>query len=199
LYFVLINLSIILSPIIPFITEEIYTNLTGEKSVHLSCWPENLENKYYNQDLEKDMELIRQIVEIGRRVRKENKVKVRQPLAKVEIFVPQANRFINQSIKNDAISLIAKELNVKSVTIDFSDVEEIKVKFDFNLNEALIFEGEVRELIRRIQQERKLLQLSPDKPIVLQIPEKFRASADYIKRRVIASELIFADSLKITK
>ena len=40
LYQVLVNLTIILSPILPFITELIYTNLTGEESVHLSNWPE---------------------------------------------------------------------------------------------------------------------------------------------------------------
>ena len=39
LHFIFVNLSIILSPFTPFISEMIYTNLMDEESVHLASWP----------------------------------------------------------------------------------------------------------------------------------------------------------------
>jgi isoleucyl-tRNA synthetase len=199
LYFVLVNLSIVLSPVIPFLTEEIYTNLTGEKSVHLSDWPSDLEDRYFNPNLESDMDYIRSIVEIGRRIRKENRIKVRQPLASATITLPNSKKFLVKGIEKEAVRLISKELNVKSIVIKFKEIDEIKLDFNFNLNDELRFEGEVRELIRQIQQERKGLQLSPDKSIVVQIPEKFASRADYIKKRVVASKIIFGETFKIIK
>jgi len=199
LYFILVNLSIILSPILPFVTEEIYTNLTGEKSVYLASWPLAIEKKYFNEKLEGDMELVRKIVEIGRRIRKEKQIKMRQPLASVKIILPMEKKFTSKKRENEGKELIAKELNVKEIIFEKGRKEAIEVLFDFNLTDDLIFEGEVRELIRQIQQRRKEMGLSSSEAIILQIPKKFEKEAEFIKRRVVAKKVVFGDALKITK
>ena len=81
-YEVLVTVCKLFAPIAPFISEAIYTNLTNEESVHLSDWPStNQELRIKNQELIDDMVFVRKVVEIALSQRKENQLKVRQPLA----------------------------------------------------------------------------------------------------------------------
>ena len=84
LHAVLVSLSQILAPMMPFISEEIYRNLTGKESVHLADWP-SYDEKLIDKNLEEKMILVRQIVEKGHALRKEKGIKVRQPLKKLKI------------------------------------------------------------------------------------------------------------------
>ena len=81
-YEVLEGLSRLIAPIVPFISEEIYQNLTGKESVHLEDYPK------YNSELdfpeiEEKMDLVRDLISLGRAAREEAKIKVRQPLTKI--------------------------------------------------------------------------------------------------------------------
>jgi isoleucyl-tRNA synthetase len=78
-YTVLITYCALLAPVIPFITEEIYRNLTNAESIHLTNFPE-FDQKKINEELEKQMWQVRQIAEVGHAKRKELKIKVKQPL-----------------------------------------------------------------------------------------------------------------------
>ncbi len=191
-YFILVNLSIVLSPFLPFISEEIYTNLTGKQSVHLESWPSiNLKFKIKNSRLMENMDLVRKIVEVGHRIRKELKLKLRQPLASATIA-------INDLLPVEFHHLLTDELNVKRVIIKKNKkIKEIKVSFDTQLTPKLIEEGQLRELVRQIQWERKKLGIRPDQKISLVIPEKFINYADYLKKRVLCSQVIAGNSLKI--
>ena len=83
-YEVLIGLSKLLAPISPYISEEIYQNLTNEESVHLSSFPK-CDESLIDLKLEEKMDLVRDIISLGRNAREEAKIKVRQPISEVLI------------------------------------------------------------------------------------------------------------------
>ena len=125
-YEVLVGLSQICAPIIPFTTEELYRNLTGEKSVHLSDFPKYNE-EYINEEIETKMDLVRDLISLGRNVREEAKIKVRQPVSEVIIDGK------NKEIIADLVELIKEELNVKEVVFkdDLSEFMSLSVKPNF--------------------------------------------------------------------
>ncbi len=111
LYYVLTRFTRVLAPILPFVTDEIYRNLEGGESVHLAEFPA-FEKKYVDTKLEKQMELVERVVEMGRRCRETNKLKTRQPLREMLIITKNPeDRGTIESFQQ----LLAAELNVKSV------------------------------------------------------------------------------------
>ncbi len=107
-YEVLETLSRLIAPFAPYISEEIYTNLTGEESVHLASYPE-VDEELINLDIEEPMDIVRDIVSLGRAAREEAQIKVRQPLS--EIIIDSA---LEDKIGNHT-DLIKEELNVRDV------------------------------------------------------------------------------------
>ncbi len=108
-YEVLLTLSKIVAPITPFITEEIYQNLTGEESVHLATFPV-FDLSLINEDIEKQMDLVRDICSLGRFAREDVKIKVRQPISQLILA------YDNKKIIGNLESIIKEELNVKEIT-----------------------------------------------------------------------------------
>lgn len=108
-YDVLVGLSQMMAPIVPYLSEEIYTNLTGNYSVHTSDFPK-YNQELINEEVEKRMDLVRDLISIGRYVREENKLKVRQPLSEILIDTK------DKDLIGDLTNLIKEELNVKEVT-----------------------------------------------------------------------------------
>ena len=98
-----------MAPIVPYLSEEMYTNLTGEKSVHLADFPKYDESKLEDL-LEEKMDLVRELISIGRNIREEQKLRVRQPLS--EILIDGKNSMVI----GELTELIKEELNVKKVT-----------------------------------------------------------------------------------
>ena len=96
------------APFAPHLTEEIYRNLTGEESVHLSYYPE-IKEDLIDKAVEEKMDLVRTLVTLGRGSRETVRIKVRQPLEKVLI-----DGKYEEMIK-DLVPLIMEELNVKNV------------------------------------------------------------------------------------
>ncbi|HEY8363607.1 MAG TPA: isoleucine--tRNA ligase [Tissierellaceae bacterium] len=110
-YEILVGICKLVAPFVPFISEEIYQNLTGEESVHLAYYPEpNL--SLIDKELEEKMDLVRNLVALGRASREAVKIKVRQPLREVLI-----DGKYEEQIK-DLVSLIKEELNVKNVVFE---------------------------------------------------------------------------------
>lgn len=107
-YEVLLGLSKLIAPITPFLSEELYRNLTGGESVHLESYPV-CEEKLLNDEVEKRMDLVRDLISLGRYVREEAKIKVRQPLKEAVIDGKE------ESVIGDLKELIKEELNVKKV------------------------------------------------------------------------------------
>jgi len=117
LYECLITTIKIVAPFVPFLAESIWQNLAGvfsgrsETSVHLCDYPLGDES-HVDNTLSERMRLIREITSLGRNARMASKLKVRQPLAKVEVVL--ADESHRDWIEMHG-SLIREELNVKKV------------------------------------------------------------------------------------
>jgi isoleucyl-tRNA synthetase len=107
----LVTVARLIAPLTPFVAEEIYENLdASEPSVHLCDYPEP-DPELRDEELEWQMQVVREAVELGRAARAQAKVKVRQPLREAVVVAAERER--------DAIGrfeqLVREELNVKSV------------------------------------------------------------------------------------
>ncbi|MEX1052663.1 MAG: class I tRNA ligase family protein, partial [Patescibacteria group bacterium] len=192
-YFILKNLSIILSPFTPFIAEEIYTNLTKNKSVHLADWPD-LKKEFIDDTLEKDMSLVRNIVEKGHASRKEENLALRQPLSSATIYL---STNISKEQGPELKKMIEDELNVKKITLKKG--ETLDVVLDTKLTKDLLEEGEARKIIRMIQSERKKLGANPEDYVNVYLtdwPVKFEK---VIKEKALIRKLIKAKEFKVSK
>ena len=127
-YEVLEGLCKLIAPIVPFVSEEIYTNLTNEQSVHLQDFPVYDETKI-NESIEEKMDLVRELISLGRNAREEAKIKVRQPIS--EIILDGKNK----AVINDLVDLIKEELNVKNVifTQDLNEYISYDIKPNFKV------------------------------------------------------------------
>ena len=110
-YEVLVGVAKLIAPIAPFISDEMYTKLTGEESVHLAYFPKAKE-ELINKSVEERMDLVRDLVALGRGTREKERIKVRQPLS--EILVDGKY----ESLISDLTPLIMEELNVKQVVFE---------------------------------------------------------------------------------
>ena len=125
-YEVLVGLCKLVAPMCPFISEEIYQNLTGEKSVHLADYPK-CDETLFNNELEEKMDLVRDLIRLGRNVREDVKIKVREPLQTVYLDGKKENTL------KDLVPLIKEELNVKDVVFinDLASYMNFLVKPNF--------------------------------------------------------------------
>jgi len=145
MYSVLVTFCKVSAPITPFLTEIMYTNLTKEESVHLVAWPTANLNSDDESLILNEMQMVRNVVELGHSLRKENNIPVRQPLSSFEIT--------NDKFKILGLEqLVADELNVKAIKYNNKDNS-----FDLKITPELKEEADTRDLIRKIQVMRKEL------------------------------------------
>ena len=117
LYEVLVNLSKLIAPFVPFIAEEIYQNLVrsldknATESVHFCAFPE-ADEKMIDNSLNEGMDKVLEIVLLGRACRSSSNVKNRQPLSKVLVCTKDT-----LSLNEELINLIKDELNVENLEI----------------------------------------------------------------------------------
>jgi len=121
-YEVLVGTAKLIAPIAPFLSDEIYTNLTGEETVHVAYFPK-ADESLIDKKVEERMDLVRTLVTLGRGTREKERIKVRQPLS--EILVDGKY----QAVIEDLTPLIMEELNVKEVVF----AEELDQYMNFSL------------------------------------------------------------------
>ncbi len=190
LYPVLITLSKLLAPFNPFLAEEIFKNLTKKESVHLATWPRYHPEKI-KKDLEKQMQLVRNLCKLFHAQRRSFKIKVKIPLKK-------ATYKAWQRLVKEMEELIKEECNIYELSYQKSSAEgTFEIEADFtkdNLDEEA---GEAREIIRRIQIERKRIgcQLNDWLEVILpHWPERFTKE---IKKRTLTKKLIKGEQFKL--
>ena len=127
-YDVLVGLTKLIAPVVPFISEEIYTALTNKESVHLAKFPK-CDDKLIDEKIEEKMDLVRDLISLGRNVREEAKIKVRQPISEAILDGK------NKNIIGDLTDLIKEELNVKEIKFvdDLSIYMNYEVKPNFKV------------------------------------------------------------------
>ncbi|MCW1948941.1 MAG: isoleucine--tRNA ligase, partial [Candidatus Shapirobacteria bacterium] len=194
LHQVLVMLSKLMAPFTPFISEEIYKNLTGKESVHLAEYPQGGTISFVDE-WEKYiilMRVARTTVNAGLQQRALSKIKVRQPLSKVTIKSPEIKKLEKDDKKlfDELLDILKDELNVKVVFFDEEQTEEAIL--DTEITEELKLEGQAREVIRFIQEMRKEAGYEVDNRIVVgysgmsQLFDKF---GDMIAKEVLANAL----------
>ena len=103
------KVSLLLAPLAPYISEEIYLNLGGSgKSIHLTPWPEVGKS---DTELEESMDIVRKIFEAGSYVRQKAQIKLRHPIASVTIVGDEKVESACEKLSQ----VIAKQLNAKKV------------------------------------------------------------------------------------
>jgi isoleucyl-tRNA synthetase len=132
LYYVLVSFCQLAAPFIPFITETIYRDLRTEdmpESVHLCDYPA-LVPELLDVALNEQMSRTMQAVSLGRYLRSQTAMKVRQPLSAAMLV--SANAAVRQDLQSMA-SVIAEELNVKEVQVKANEEELVTLSAKPNL------------------------------------------------------------------
>jgi len=200
-----VTYSKLLAPIAPFISEEIYKNLTNDVSVHLTTFPEGDES-LYDKKLIEDMRILREIVEVGHSLRKDAEIKLRQPLAKI-IYTGV------EQLSQELEELLASELNIKTVEYQntsvskaflriskaFLRIEKLSVELDTKITPSLAEEGLARDLMRQIQQLRKEMNLTLADKTKIEAPSWPKDYEKVILRQTASVSIEIGDSLKVFK
>lgn len=135
LYEILVTVSKLLAPFVPFISDELYRNLVisvdknAGESIHLTDYP-NANEDLIDLKLEKQIDAVRQIVTLGRSARFKSKIKVRQPLSEMWVFVPDKES--EEAFQNNRDQIL-EELNIKKVVEKSSAQEFISYQVKPNL------------------------------------------------------------------
>jgi isoleucyl-tRNA synthetase len=108
LYTCLVLLCKAAAPMLPLLTEKVYTGLTGEASVHLADWPD-VSALPADAELTAQMDRIRDACSVGLSLREAKKLRTRLPLPKVTLAGADASRM------QPFVHLLQDELNVKDV------------------------------------------------------------------------------------
>ncbi|MCW1822799.1 isoleucine--tRNA ligase [Mycolicibacterium conceptionense] len=116
------------APLLPLATEVIWRGLTGERSVHLTDWPE-ADVLPKDADLVAAMDQVREVCSVGSSLRKAKKLRVRLPLPKLTVALDKS---VDPAALAPFADLIADELNVKAV--ELTDDIDTYGKFDLAVN-----------------------------------------------------------------
>ncbi|MEE1064612.1 MAG: isoleucine--tRNA ligase [Acutalibacteraceae bacterium] len=129
LYHTLVTVAKTAAPMIPFMAEDIYQNLVcsvdkdAPESIHLCSFPE-VNNDFVDAELEKNMDIVLNIVGLGRTARNGANIKNRQPLGSMLV-----NAGVGVSLDGYYADIIKEELNVKEIT--FVDEANDLVSYNF--------------------------------------------------------------------
>lgn len=132
-YEVMLGIAKLIAPFVPFTSEELYRSLTDGESVHLELYPE-VNEEFIDEKIEEKMDLVRNLVALGRASRENAKIKVRQPISKVIIDGKY------REIIAELDELIKEELNVKEVHFeeDLSQFMNYELKPNFKVAGSIL-------------------------------------------------------------
>lgn len=177
---ILNNLARVMAPFTPFIAEEIWQQVSWLKesapSVHLAPWLNRAQAGIDWGTVIKDMETAREIVTVGMAIRQNENKKVRQPLSKLFYY---SN--IKERLSSDLEDLIRDELNIKEIIwseevpqegIVFGGSLAYKIGLDMVVTDALRDEGDMRDLVRKIQDMRKTADLVPSDIVITRLTDQ---------------------------
>ncbi len=164
--YVLIQMATLMAPFMPFLAEDIYSRVGGPtESVHLDSWPSA---GTVDSELLDSMKVLRDVASKGLEARMNAKMNVRQPLKTLRVKIQGIGGKTKTAARLQFIDLIKDEVNVKEVAC--GALIETDVELDTVLTPELKEEGDVRELVRKIQDLRKEKGLSVNDVAMLTIP-----------------------------
>jgi len=177
LYSVLLTLSKLIAPVMPFLAEEMYQGLKISKmpeSVHLCDWPK-ADVQVINRALEKQMDWVRNTVSLALAKRAELGIAVRMPLSVLKLKT-QSEKGKATAKSEKLLDLIKDEVNVKKIEFIVGLSEEVGL--DTTMTPELKLEGQQRELVRQIQDLRKKagLQVSDQAVVEYDLTDKTKGA-----------------------
>jgi isoleucyl-tRNA synthetase len=122
LYEALVTVSRLLAPAAPFVTDWLHRSLTGT-SVHLARFP--VPSGRRDQPLEEAMAAVRRLASLARAARDERGIRVRQPLARLQVAVPAG---VRGAVSDGLLELLRQEVNVKTVEVVASDTDLVRLR-----------------------------------------------------------------------
>ncbi|MFC1955600.1 isoleucine--tRNA ligase [Chloroflexota bacterium] len=207
LYQCLITLSKLMAPFTPFIAEEIYRNLVAsvfpeaQESVHLADFPE-ADAARIDKQLMDDTRLAMKVSSLGRAARSQSGIKVRQPLTRLLVKVSSEKQ--KKGLQHLA-SQVMEEVNVKELeavddmpSTEWSVVSEgdLQVMLDTDITTELASEGMAREIVHRVQTQRRSAGFDITDHIVAYyhgddyIGQVMAEYAEYIMQETLSRELV---------
>lgn len=190
LWIILKEYSKALAPLIPFTTEEIYRNLTGEESVHLTHFPspdDNLHNEALEAQMDKAIKLASKI----NAFRKTAGIKVKIPIKELTYSGPL-------EIKGEIEKIVLDEVNVYKFKYDKKS-DNYEISGDTSEKNQDLLVGRAREIVRAIQQERKKLGTTLDEKVDVVLEDWPTAFEDYIKRKASVSSITKGNKFFVTR
>ena len=183
-----------IAPVMPFLAEALYLELAGPEmpeSVHLAEWPaaEFSLNKEERTALTAGMAEVRRLASIGLARRAEEKIKVRQPLARFMVREKSPALGDNEGL----LAILKSEVNVKDIVFD--PKLDRDAELDVAITPALREEGLLREAVRMVQELRQKAGLRPKDRIavMLDVPVELknavRAHEPELKKTVGADDV----------
>ncbi len=185
-YEVLVGVAQLAAPCAPFISDEIYRKLTGEESVHLSYYP-TVNEKLIDENVEARMDLVRDMVALGRGVREKERIKVRQSLH--EILVDGKY----ESLIGDMTNLIKEELNVKNVVFEkeLDRYMDLALKPDFKAA-GPVLGSKIKAFgaaLAKVDPKATVAALEKDGQVTMELDgESFSITKDLVDVRISAKE-----------
>jgi len=187
---VLVTFSKLLAPIAPFLAESMYRNLTGEESVHLADWPQ-ARVEVIDAALEESMLQAISVASVVHEFRKSSGAKVKIPFKELSYSGPV-------DIAEDLLKVLELETNV--YRLKFEKVQDVfEVSGDTTEANQDLVAGVVRDIVRKIQQERKVLGTTFSEQVDVVIsdwPQEFEAE---IKKKALVRNLIKSDTFEVSR
>jgi isoleucyl-tRNA synthetase len=184
---VLKTAALLMAPVMPFYAEYLFLRVREEgdkvnaegregplgdaESVHLMPWPKG---GGIDPVVLGEMSLVREFVTLALEVRQKANSKVRQPLALLTTKIELAPEYAQ---------IVADEINVKRVMSN--PEQEVRVVLDMTITPELKIEGEVRELMRAVQDARKEMGLMPHDRIALTVDDVTKLLVGSFEKEVL--------------
>lgn len=185
---VLASICQVLAPLAPFLAESIYRNLTNEESVHLSTWPTAGK---IDEKLIKEMDYARSLASSLNEFRKTSQVKVKIPFKTLSYSGPE-------ELDESLLKIVREEANVQELNYDKKS-EKIEIVGSTASENQDLIAGQVRDIIRMIQQERKTIGTTFDELVDVSLtdwPEEF---TEEIKRQALVNKLQKGEVFKVMR
>lgn len=187
MYEVLLTLSKVIAPITPFIAESIFKNLTDKESVHLEFWPE-YDESFIDKNLENEMIKAQELSTVLNAFRKQFGIRVKIPLRKMQ--------YSGKKLSDDVLDIVKNEANIESLEFK-EEKENYEVFGDTGEANQNIKAGEARDIIRKIQQERKSIKTTRSQLVDVVLPGWPKEYENEIKKKALVKTLTLGDIFKV--
>lgn len=189
IYEVFVTLTKVVAPIVPFISEAMYKNLTDLESVHLEDWPQ-INEDLINSNLENEMLKAQELCTAINSLRKQSNVKVKIPFKELSYKGPI-------EISVDVLQIVKEEVNVEKLKYGGKS-EVFEISGDTSENNQNLNAGQARDIIRQIQSERKKLGTTMSQMVDVSLPSWPQEYEEEIKKRALIKNLSKSDTFSVT-